>query len=553
MPADTVRIHVDMSDIKGGKELALAKRHVKSLGSAVKVTSQIISKQGNANIHKLSASLDYAGKNSRDAKAKLNELKAAVNGGWNVNSVRKISNEIKRVSDAATKSTKGMPKRDKGFLYPEELDKKKEKLLGGKEVLPQEKPKGAAATRESDWQKFLKQKLRKEQEGIFQQAYNKKKLDEQTKGLGRVGKAFFKVNLASKKLGSQKNAFQRIGWGFTMMSLSALGVYFSMYGLVNVFKAATMGLFGQVLDLDGAFGALGNTIAFGGEQGEELIGILGGTEGISSGIVSGWEEATGIAGMFKLVMVALASDVMPLVAPALRDVAIELAKAFSDPKIIQGIADIIIEVANLIPDLVNLIPVIADVIKVLSESGMLGVMLKLMVAALFLMPILSVIAGLFQYTGAIVKVVQIIMGAFGIEAIGTAGAVGGLASRLSFLLGPIGIVIGIVLTIITYFGWWDDIIRVLGNAVGWLIDKLQPLLDILGEIGEMLKVGGDIIGRVIFGEEYTPGAGGSPEPTQPEPSSYTTTNNYNITTDPNSNKIAEQIEQMNFENLSYGV
>lgn len=381
-------------------------------------------------------------------------------------------------------------------------------LVGGGEKAPK---KG-----DDEQTKFNKNKAKQVQRRGFQRTYDKNVLNAQIKGLNGVSKAFKKVSWASQKLGSQKNQFQRIGWGFTMMSLSALGVYFSMLGLVNIFKSATMALFGQLQDLDGAFSALGHTIAFGGEKGEEVLNILGGQDAIIDNIVEGWQRVLGVVGTYKTIMVNLAGNVFDqATTDAIMDVAIELAKAFQNPDTVEGIRKILIAIMELLPGFVDIIPPVANLIGFLADSGLLGTMVKLMVVAVLMMPILSAIAAVFQTVGAVVKVVDILMLAFGSSTVVAGGAAagtsaGGLAAigaKLAFLINPITGIIALIIAIISIFGWWDDIARVLGKTFGWFGDVLKGPIDMLMKFvdlaGKGLALIGDIIGSKIFGSEYT--------------------------------------------------
>lgn len=367
----------------------------------------------------------------------------------------------------------------------------------------------------SEEEKYIAQRDKAKVKKGFAKTYDAKELKEETKGLNRVSASFHKISKASNKLGSQKNQFQRIGWGFTMMSLSALGVYFSMFGLVNIFKAATSALFGQLIDLDGAFEGLANTIAFGGEKGKEIIDILGGEDSVIDGIVNGWQNVLGVVGSYKTIIVHLAADVFDdSTTSALMDVGIELATLFQNPDIVKGIQSIITAVIGLLPGFVEIIPVIANVITAMAESGLLGTMLKLMVVALIMMPVLSSIAAVFQLVGGVLSVIDVLMLAFTgttlgatVSSLGVAGSLGAVAGKLAFLINPITGIIALIIAIISIFGWWDDIARVLGKTFTWfgeiLDGPIRWLTKFVDLAGKGLALIGDILGSKLFGSEYT--------------------------------------------------
>lgn len=307
------------------------------------------------------------------------------------------------------------------------------------------------------------------------------------------------------KLGASKNMFQRWSWSFTMLAMSSLGIYFSMYGLINMLRSGVTALLAPILDLNSAFEGLAMAQAFGGETGQELNDTFESMGG-SDTLVGLWMDLQGAIGNVKTAILILAMEVLPQLIPKIEEVTAILVDKISDPALIDAIVNIINAFLDMVPAILSIIPVVADLIKWLSDSGLLGVFVKLMAVTLLAMPIFSVLSALFAGLGLVVQIASGIMGLFGIS-IGEAGVAGLLSTllkRVTFLFGPVGILIGLVLTIITYFGWWDDIIRVVGKAFNWLSEVLRPVLDLLNAIGQALSGFGDWLGRIIFGEEYTP-------------------------------------------------
>lgn len=307
------------------------------------------------------------------------------------------------------------------------------------------------------------------------------------------------------KLGASKNMFQRWSWSFTMLAMSSLGIYFSMYGLINMLRSGVTALLAPILDLNSAFEGLAMAQAFGGETGQELNDTFESMGG-SDALVGLWMDLQGAIGNVKTAILILAMEVLPQLIPKIEEVTAVLVDKISDPAFIDAVVNIINAFLDMVPAILSIIPVVANLIKWLSDSGLLGVFVKLMAITLLAMPIFSVLSALFAGLGLVVQIASGIMGLFGIS-IGEAGVAGLLSTllgRVTFLFGPFGILIGLVLAIITYFGWWDDIIRVVGKAFIWFSEVLRPVLDLLNAIGQALSGFGDWLGRIIFGEEYTP-------------------------------------------------
>jgi hypothetical protein len=316
------------------------------------------------------------------------------------------------------------------------------------------------------------------------------------------------IGLAVKnmsKLTSTKNMFSRWSWSFTMLAMSSLGVYFSMWGLINALKMGMSALIAPVMDLNSAFTSLAMAEAFGGEQGQELnksFEDLGGADAL----VSLWKDMQGIVANLQTALLILALQVLPQIIPVAQEVTDLLIEKFKDPTFIDAIVSIITAFLLLIPVFLDMIPIVAELIKWLDETGLLGTLMQLMLLALIMMPVLSALSAVFSVLSFIVNITQVIFAALGISIGegGVAGLLSILGQRVAFLFGPIGILTGIVLAIITYFGWWDDILRVLGRAFEWFATVLQPVFDLLTGIASALSGVGDWLGYRIFGSDYTP-------------------------------------------------
>lgn len=307
------------------------------------------------------------------------------------------------------------------------------------------------------------------------------------------------------KLTSTKNMFSRWSWSFTMLAMSSLGVYFSMWGLINALKMGVSALVAPVMDLNSAFTSLAMAEAFGGEQGQELnkaFEDLGGADAL----VTLWSDMQGIVANLQAALLILAIQVLPQIIPVAQEVTDLLIEKFKDPTFIDAIVSVITAFLLLVPVFLDMIPIVAELIKWLDETGLLGTLMQLMLLALIMMPVLSALSAVFSVLSFIVNIAQVIFTALGISIGegGVAGLLSILGQRVAFLFGPIGILIGIVLAIITYFGWWDDILRVLGRAFEWFATVLQPVFDLLSGIAGALSGVGDWLGYRIFGSDYTP-------------------------------------------------
>ncbi len=144
---------------------------------------------------------------------------------------------------------------------------------------------------------------------------------------------------------------------------------------------------------------------------------------------------------------------------------------------VDAIQRIIIAFADMLPAISDMIPHIATLMEAMAP--LVPYLFIASIGAALLMPLLSNLSMAFlilaNVSGAwalVAKFALPIWVAIKAAAIAVAAAIGTVSA-------PIWLAIAAVAIIITYFGWWDDILRIVIGTLKWMNDMVQSLINLL--------------------------------------------------------------------------
>jgi hypothetical protein len=321
------------------------------------------------------------------------------------------------------------------------------------------------------------------------------------------------------------NQFRALSWKFTLMSMGALGVFFSMMSFATLLRQAFGALITPLSNIDKLFQQVGlsvgladlSKVKLNGEEpvldengnpvmepvlddaGNPVLDDAGNPvmqpvmqEGQSPAdmllyntddAISAWATINYIIGQVTAALALLGIELLndPEFVDALQEGLQGLIDALKSPEVKDAIKSLATSFAELLPELVELVPWVAQFFQILvTDFPIIGPLLpwlvKLALAAAVLMPIfsaLSMIAGIvgivFQSCGWILT--TLLIPALEVLAVALGVTVGAAAAIVVAILA----IIVVVIIVIDYFGYLDDV-------VNFLIATFQMFLDILSAV-----------------------------------------------------------------------
>ena len=199
-------------------------------------------------------------------------------------------------------------------------------------------------------------------------------LRENTKGIDSSVSAMKVYDENLLKAGSWTDRFtargkdlKKMSWDFTMLSLGALGVYFSMLGITNTLKWGIQTLVGPLGDLGEMIKNYAMSQAFGTGQGGDM-----------STMIEGWKKITGLTADWATILATTAADILsdPVVWAAIDSSIKTIAAFFTDPENKEKIKDIFVGIAGAVKAIADsagpFLSVIAAVSTPIKEWPVIG-------------------------------------------------------------------------------------------------------------------------------------------------------------------------------------
>jgi hypothetical protein len=316
---------------------------------------------------------------------------------------------------------------------------------------------------------------------------------------GGVGWAQQLGNVFSKKnmLALNKNLF--------MMQMASLGVAFSFQSLEKQILSVFSGLSDIGEAASSAALATAYSAAATGGTGGNILGSMGVTP---EDLVRGWLGIQAITNSISTLMNGLAAKILtPQMVSAILTVIDAIANELAKPAVVTAIQDIILAVLQTVLQMIPLLPALAAIITFLSNQGLLGALIAIILIAPYLLSLMSLIGWGFQALILIIPMLTPLIGAL-------AAILGG---GLLATVGAVLIVIGAFILIL-------DFVKNLFIAFGQTGFSLQTIWTALQmTLGDVINFIAGIIRTLTLGAvDLTGGSSGSTPHTQ----SVATTNNY---------------------------
>jgi hypothetical protein len=253
-----------------------------------------------------------------------------------------------------------------------------------------------------------------------------------------------KSSTFTEKLGSMGMIMKRLAWNFTMVSLSALGVYFSMLGLINLVKTGITTLVSPLTNLSSMVEQYGLAQAFATQTGIDMNQYMQKSGVTLEDMTTAWMKVTGLMADFNTGLAILAANVMknPETWGKITEAVRSLVEWMSKPETAKQVADAIGAIAEAIPTIVESLPTFIEFLKLLAQTkwpswmplvggqSLGGEMVVGSLAAQFAMPITSMISagvgifGTLAMRNQLAQMAELLTGG----GTGAAGGVGGAAS-----------------------------------------------------------------------------------------------------------------------------
>lgn len=240
-----------------------------------------------------------------------------------------------------------------------------------------------------------------------------------------------------KDVFSKKNMMQ-MNKSLFMMQMASLGVAFSFQSLEKQITGIFSGLsdLGNVLS-GSALATAYSSMATGGTGGD----ILGSMGVNTEDVVKAWEGFNAITNAIQTLTNGLATKVLtPAMVSAILTVIDAIATELASPEVVKAIQDIMLAVLDTLKQMIPLLPTLAAIITALSDAGLLGALVAIVLVAPYLLSLMSLVGFAFQAIILILPSLISLMAA--VEAI--------FGGTLIASLGAIILVVGAVLIIFDF-------------------------------------------------------------------------------------------------------
>ncbi|HPZ17703.1 MAG TPA: hypothetical protein PLL03_04745, partial [Fervidobacterium sp.] len=293
------------------------------------------------------------------------------------------------------------------------------------------------------------------------------------------------------------NQFRALSWKFTLMSMGALGVFFSMMSFATLLRQAFGSILGPVTNLEQTFQQLGMAVGLEDLSKVKLEGespaerLLGDTDGF----IEAWATIQYMIGQVVAALAELGIELFedPEFVASLQEGFTAFIEAIQSPEVKDAITSLATGFAELLPELVELVPWVAQFFEILVTNfpivgPLLPWLVKLSLVAAVLMPIfsaLSMTAGIvgvvFQSCGWILSTLLVPA----LEALAAAlGVSVGVAAAVVLVIMAI---VAAVIILLDYFGYLDDVVNLLITTFQIFLDILSAVFNKIADIAQGLS------------------------------------------------------------------
>lgn len=311
------------------------------------------------------------------------------------------------------------------------------------------------------------------------------------------------------------DSFRSMSWKFTMLSMSSLGMFFSMMSFLTLLRQGANALIGPLSNVeqtiqqvalaaglgDTSLIQIGEEVPLLDEEGNPLLDEEGNvlTETVSpadmfldniDAAIDAWATIQAIIGNIIAALALIGLELMqdPEFLQVLEDAVNGMLDVLASPELMDAVTSLATAFVELLPELVDLIPFIASFFELITVNvpligPLLPFLMKLGLLAAVLMPIfafLSLAANLlgiaFQTVGWIISV--LLLPALEI----VAAALGITVSAATAVVIVIAAIIAAVIIVVNHFGYLDDVVNFLIRTFQAFLDMLSKVYDILSRV-----------------------------------------------------------------------
>ena len=271
---------------------------------------------------------------------------------------------------------------------------------------------------------------------------------------------------------------QRTSWSFVMMSMSMLGVFFSMMSFTMLLSKGFNALVTPLLDVDSAIGKVADGFIFNEMIGNNLEGTYGSMSAlIQDKVIPAWKNVKALTGEFSLAMLVLGATIFSdqELVDGISESIRQFSVAMQDPEIQVAIKSMIIAFADLIPTLADALPAFAKTLEIMAP--MIPILSKLAFGAAVLMPVFSVLNAFFMFASKAIGILALVMEQLAIRGITVAIMSNTVTGAVASL--------GTAIVAITLPAWaWIAVLAAIVAALAFVAHKLGVLDDIVTGITE---------------------------------------------------------------------
>ena len=321
----------------------------------------------------------------------------------------------------------------------------------------------------------------------------------------KVANGWSRVARSGNIAANASEKMRGISWKLTMASMGMLGVFFSMMSMTMALTKGFNLLVGPLMDIEAAAEMVGKAFAFNAMMGEDLSEQFGDIGTIMEGSVTVWTQMQALSGKLQLGLMALGLEVFKdgTVFEAVSPKIDEFFKKLSTPEMVDAIQRIVIAFADMLPAISDMVPHIATLMEAMAP--LVPYLFIASIGAALLMPLLSNLSMAFL-------ILANVGGAWALVAAKGAaimkvltGAATLVAGAIATIGWPITLIIAAIAVVITYFGWWDDILNVIIGTLRWMNDMVQNLVNLLmtgtwlERLGALMSIATGPIGWAVGG------------------------------------------------------
>lgn len=303
-----------------------------------------------------------------------------------------------------------------------------------------------------------------------------------------------RLNLQQRMIAASQ-WLDKMNWRLVRGQMALLGIAFSTMGVIRLISAAWSTVGRSLTKLEEIFKNIGLAMAFGPVKAQ---GFLRGMLSQSGQIVDSWKKFTGYTATLNTMLAYFAFRLLQdrRVIFAIDALIEKIINLLSDPVFMQRIFDLIANILEALPGALDWVIKIADVLLSIAGSKafkeLLGPMLAFALAAQFLMPLLAMIGGVFQFAS---WAAGILAYALGIDLAGALASLkalfgeGWLANGIMSLLGGAAAAID-ALWVALGLAWYDGVTGALVmTTTGTLVAVAAGLVAGLAVVWVMIQTG----------------------------------------------------------------